>query len=117
MRISCERWNNFPQKHKSLVLIRFPELGKSIFFVRDKKKVELSVRILLHLMPLAFVLRSGVAPLRCSVSYTIAKIGKVLETTKTFSRKFAKRGKVSHEVGHLCTYLDVNTYTSSESVS
>ena len=45
------------------------------------------------------VLRSGVAPLRCSVSYTAANLGKVLETTKTFPKKFAKKGKVSHEVG------------------
>lgn len=65
----------------------------------DKKKVEFSVRKPLHLMPLAFVLRSWVAPLRCPLSYTSAKVRKVLETTKTFPRKFAKRGKVSHEVG------------------
>lgn len=78
---------------------RFPELGKSIFFIRDKKKAELPVRILLHLMPLAFVLRSGVAPLRCSVSYTSAKLRKVLEITKTFGNFFVKSGKVSHEVG------------------
>ena len=47
-----------------------------------------------------FVLRSGVAPQRCPLSYTAAKICKVLETTKTFWEKVAKKGKVSHEVGH-----------------
>ena len=46
-----------------------------------------------------FVLRSSVVPLRSRLSYTPAKIGKVLETTKTFPRKFAKRGKVSHVIG------------------
>lgn len=66
----------------------------------DKKKVEYSARNPLHLMPLAFVLRSGVAPLRCPLSYTAAKIGKVLETTKTFWRKFAKSSEVSHIMGH-----------------
>jgi len=65
----------------------------------DKKKVEFSVRKPLHLMPLAFVLRSWVAPLRCPLSYTGAKVRKVLENTKTFPRKFAKRGKVSHVIG------------------
>lgn len=45
------------------------------------------------------LLRSWVAPLRCPLSYTTAKIEKVLETTKTFPRKFAKKGKVSHVVG------------------
>lgn len=65
----------------------------------NKKKVGFSVRKSSHLMPLAFVLRSGVAPLRCSVSYTLAKLGKVLEITKTFSRKVAKKGEVSQEVG------------------
>lgn len=30
------------------------------------------------------VIRSGVAPLRCSLSYTAAKIGKVLVIAKTF---------------------------------
>lgn len=83
----------------------------------DKKKVEFSVRKPLHLMPLAFVLRSGVAPQRCLLSYTAAKISIVFGTSKFSARKFAKRGKVSHEVGHLCTYLDVKTYTSSERVS
>lgn len=47
-----------------------------------------------------FVLRSGVAPQRCSVSYTAAKICKVLETTKTFREKVVKSGEVSHGVGH-----------------
>lgn len=98
-RISGERWIISPDKHKSLFMRRFPELGKSIFFVRDKKKVEYSVRNPLHLMPLAFVLRSWVAPLRCPLSYTSANIGKVLDITKTFSTKVAKKGKVSHEVG------------------
>ena len=45
------------------------------------------------------VLRSGVAPLRCSVSYTAAKISIVFGTAKFSARKFAKKGKVSHEVG------------------
>lgn len=51
-------------------------------------------------MPLAVVLRSGVAPQRCPLSYTAAKISKVLETTKTFWKKIAKKQKVSHKVGH-----------------
>lgn len=66
---------------------------------------------------LGSVIRSGVAPQRCPLSYTGAKLEKVLETTKTFRKKFVKSGKVSHDVGHLCTYLDVKTYTSSECVS
>lgn len=45
------------------------------------------------------VLRSGVAPLRCPLSYTAAKISIVFGTAKFSARKFAKRGKVSHEVG------------------
>lgn len=110
-------WYNSPQKHKSLVLRRFPELGKSIFFVMGQKKVEFSVRKPLHLMPLAFVLRSWVAPLRSPLSYTAANISIVFGTAKFSAKKFAKRGKVSHEVGHLCAYLDVKTYTSSERVS
>lgn len=51
-------------------------------------------------MPLAVVLRSGVAPQRCPLSYTAAKISKVLETTKTFWKNLAKKQKVSHKVGH-----------------
>ena len=51
-------------------------------------------------MPLAVVLRSGVAPQRCPLSYTAAKISKVLETTKTFADYFVKMQKVSHKVGH-----------------
>lgn len=117
MRISGERWGIVPHTHKSLGMRRFPELGKSIFFVMGQKKVEFSVRKPLHLMPLAFVLRSWVAPLRSPLSYTLAKISIVFVTAKFSAKKFAKRGKVSHEVGHLCAYLDVNTYTSSESVS
>lgn len=46
------------------------------------------------------MLRSGVAPQRCTLSYTAAKICKVLETTKTFREKVAKNVKVSHGVGH-----------------
>lgn len=55
---------------------------------------------LAHLMPLAVVLRSGVAPQRCSLSYTGAKVVKVFVTTKTFADYFVKMQKVSHEVGH-----------------
>lgn len=51
-------------------------------------------------MPLAVVLRSGVAPQRCPLSYTSAKVVKVFVTTKTFGKKIAKKQKVSHEVGH-----------------
>lgn len=51
-------------------------------------------------MPLAVVLRSGVAPQRCPLSYTSAKVVKVLETTKTFANYFVKMQKVSHKVGH-----------------
>lgn len=95
----------------------FAKVGKSIFSVQRKNKGgEYPYRIT---PPHAVgdVLRSGVAPQRCPLSYTAAKICKVLETTKTFWEKVAKKGKMSHEVGHLCAYLDVNTYTSSERVS
>lgn len=51
-------------------------------------------------MPLAVVLRSGVAPQRCPLSYTSAKVVKVFVTTKTFADYFVKMQKVSHEVGH-----------------
>ena len=46
-----------------------------------------------------FVLRSWVAPLRCPLSYTAAKICKVLETSKSFFKKVVKSVEVSHEVG------------------
>lgn len=77
----------------------FAKVGKSIFSVQRKNKGgEYPYRIT---PPHAagFVLRSGVAPLRCPLSYTSAKVSKVLEITKTFPRKFAKNGKVSHEIG------------------
>ena len=74
----------------------FSELRKSIFFVLRKRKGEQFCVELAHLMPLAVVLRSGVAPQRCPLSYTAAKISKVLETTKTFADYFVKMQKVSH---------------------
>lgn len=65
-----------------------------------QKKGEQFCVELAHLMPLAVVLRSGVAPQRCPLSYTSAKVVKVLETTKTFGNYFVKMQKVSHEMGH-----------------
>lgn len=65
-----------------------------------KRKGEQFCVELAHLMPLAVVLRSGVAPQRCPLSYTAAKISKVLETTKTFGNYFVKMQKVSQFVGH-----------------
>lgn len=64
-----------------------------------QKKGEQFCVELAHLMPLAVVLRSGVAPQRCPLSYTSAKVVKVLETTKTFGNYFVKMQKLSHKVG------------------
>jgi hypothetical protein len=64
-----------------------------------QKKGEQFCVELAHLMPLAVVLRSWVAPLRCPLSYTSAKVRKVLDITKSFPRKVAKKGKVSRKVG------------------
>ena len=99
MGISGEKWGIVPQQHKSLVMSRFAKVGKSIFSVQRKNKGgEYPYRITPP-HAVGFVLRSGVAPLRCPLSYTSAKICKVLETTKTFWEKVAKKGKESHEVG------------------
>lgn len=92
-------WGIVPERNKSLVMKRFAKVGKSIFFAHRKNKGgEYPYRITPP-HAVGFVLRSGVAPQRCPLSYTAAKICKVLETTKTFPRKFAKNGKVSHEIG------------------
>ena len=99
MGILGERWDNPPLVTQKALRERFPELGKSIFSVQRKNKGgEYPYRITPP-HAVGFVLRSWVAPLRCPLSYTAAKICKVLETTKTFPRKFAKNGKVSHEIG------------------
>ena len=99
MGISGGRWGIVPQKHKSLVMSRFAKVGKSIFFAQRKNKGgEYPYRITPP-HAVGFVLRSGVAPQRCPLSYTLAKLGKVLEITKTFWEKVAKQVKVSHEVG------------------
>ena len=75
------------------------KVGKSIFFAQRKNKGgEYPYRITPP-HAVGFVLRSGVAPQRCSVSYTLAKLGKVLENSKSFWEKVAKKGEVSHEVG------------------
>lgn len=77
----------------------FAKVGKSIFSVQRKNKGgEYPYRIAPP-HAVGFVLRSGVAPQRCPLSYTLAKLGKVLEITKTFREKVAKNGKVSHEIG------------------
>lgn len=73
--------------------------SKSIFFAQRKNKGGEYPSRITPPHAVGFVLRSGVVPLRCSVSYTGAKVRKVLETTKTFWEKVAKKGKVSHEVG------------------
>ena len=116
MRISGERWSNCPRKYKSLVLRRFPELGKSIFSVQRKNKGgEYPYRITPP-HAVGFVLRSGVAPQRCPLSYTSAKICNLLEITKTFSQKVAKKGKVSHEIGQkrgeILRFPPIRTYKS-----
>lgn len=99
MGILVERWGIVPLQHKSALMSDFAKVGKSIFSVQGKNKGgEYPYRITPP-HAVGFVLRSGVVPLRCSVSYTAAKICKVLETTKTFWEKVAKKGKVSHEVG------------------
>ena len=117
MGILGERWGIVPPQHKSALRSDFAKFGKSIFSVQRKNKGGEYPNRITTPHAVGFVLRSGVVPLRCSVSYTAAKICNLLEITKTFCEKVAKKGKVSHEVGHLCAYLDVNTYTSSESVS
>lgn len=117
MGISGEWWGIVPPQHKSLVMRRFSNVGKSIFSVQRKNKGGENPYRITPPHAVGFVLRSGVAPQRCPLSYTAAKICKVLETTKTFWEKVAKKGKVSHEVGHLYSNFDVNTQTSRESVA
>ena len=99
MGISGERWGIVPLQHKSALMTDFAKVGRSIFSVQRKNKGGVNPYRNTPPHAVGFVLRSGVVPLRCSVSYTAAKIGKVLETTKTFWEKVAKNGKVSHEVG------------------
>lgn len=99
MVISVEWWGIVPLQHKSLVLSDFAKVGKSIFFAHRKNKGGVNPYRITPPHAVGFVLRSGVAPLRCPLSYTSAKLGKVSETTKTFWEKVAKKGKVSHEVG------------------
>lgn len=93
----------------------FAKVGKSIFSVQRKNKGgEYPYRITPP-HAVGFVLRSGVAPLRCPLSYTAAKICKLLEITKTFWEKVAKKGKVSHEVGQkkgeISRFPPIRTYT------
>lgn len=98
MGILGERWGIVPPQHKSALMSDFANVGKSIFSVQRKNKGgEYPYRITPP-HAVGFVLRSGVAPQRCPLSYTSAKICKVLEITKTFWEKVAKKGKVSHEV-------------------
>lgn len=99
MGILGERWGIVPLQHKSALMSYFAKVGKSIFFAQRKNKGgEYPYRITPP-HAVGFVLRSGVAPLRCPLSYTSAKICKLLETTKTFREKVAKKGEMSHEVG------------------
>lgn len=99
MGILGERWGIAPQQHKTALINDFAKVGKSIFFAHRKNKGgEYPYRITPP-HAVGFVLRSGVAPQRCPLSYTAAKICKLLETTKTFWEKVAKKGKESHEVG------------------
>lgn len=99
MGISGERWGIVPEQHKSALRTDFANVGKSLFSVQRKNKGgEYPYRITPP-HAVGFVLRSGVAPLRCPLSYTLAKVAKVLETTKTFWEKVAKNGKVSYEIG------------------
>lgn len=93
----------------------FAKVGKSIFSVQRKNKGgEYPYRITPP-HAVGFVLRSGAAPQRCPLSYTAAKICKVLEITKTFWEKVAKKGKVSHEVGQkkgeISRFPPIRSYT------
>lgn len=97
--ISGELLGIVPPQHKSALSIYFVNVGKSIFFAQRKNKGGVNPCRTTPPHAVGFVLRSGVAPQRCSLSYTSAKICKLLETTKTFWEKVAKKGKVSHEVG------------------
>ena len=99
MGISGERWGIVPLQHKSALRSDFAKVGKSIFSVQRKNKGGEHPYRITPPHAVGFVLRSWVAPLRCPLSYTAAKICKVLETTKTFWEKVAKNGKVTHEVG------------------
>lgn len=84
MGILGEWWGIVPLQHKSALMSYLAKVGKSIFFAQIKNKGgEYPYRIT---PPHAVgdVLRSGVAPQRCTLSYTGAKLGKVLEITKTF---------------------------------
>ena len=77
-------WGIVPPQYKSPDREVFPELDKSIFFIHRKNKGgEYPYRITPP-HAVGFVLRSGVAPLRCPLSYTAAKICNLLEITKTF---------------------------------
>lgn len=71
-------------------------VGKSIFSVQRKNKGGEYPNRTTPPHAVGFVLRSWVAPLRCPLSYTGAKVSKVSETTKIFWEKVAKNGKVSH---------------------
>ena len=115
MGILGELWGIIPPQHKSALMSDFAKVGKSIFFAQIKNKGgEYPYRITPP-HAVGFVLRSGDAPQRCSVSYTLAKLGKVLETTKTFWEKVAKKGKVSHEVGQkkgeISRFPPIRSYT------
>lgn len=115
MWISGERWGIVPLQLKSALMSDFAKVGKSIFFAQIKNKGgEYPYRITPP-HAVGFVLRSGVAPQRCPLSYTMAKLGKVLETTKTFWEKVAKKGKVSHVIGQkkgeISRFPPIRTYT------
>lgn len=77
----------------------FAKVCKSIFFAQIKNKGGENPYRITPPHAVGFVLRSWVAPLRCPLSYTLAKVCIFCETTKTFWEKVAKKGKVSHEVG------------------
>lgn len=115
MWISVEWWGIVPLQHKSLVMSRFAKVGKSIFFAQIKNKGGVNPYRNTPPHAVGFVLRSGVAPQRCSVSYTIAKLCIFCEITKTFREKVAKKGKVSHEVGQkkgeISRFPPIRTYT------
>lgn len=103
MGILGERWGIVPQKHKTALMIDFAKVGKSIFSVqRTNKGGEYPYRITPP-HAVGFVLRSGVAPQRCPLSYTAANVSKVLEISKSFGNFFAKKQKVSQRMGHFKT--------------
>lgn len=84
MGILGEWWGIIPLQHKSALQSDFAKVGKCIFFAHIKNKGGDYPYRITPPHAVGFVLRSGVAPQRCPLSYTLAKLGKVLVVSKTF---------------------------------